>query len=313
MVRALAVLPATYTPEIYKLFIQFWGTHYTNTAYFGGIIEQQTLVQDCVFGVAGFNNTVVLQQVNVDFSNSLTKGTVPVIQQYALHRKLGVLDMYGGNPEIVNWQTRVPTFEDNPVPVKFTYAPIYNLIADPVKKANLLKATTDYVAQWQASMTAQATAIAAQAQAEFNQAKTLLVAFEANYNLWGPIPHKASNEIQFPFISAAAGGSVHPPDLSGTCMANWEGATLTNTTQDFSYGEVQDLNDVQHCSWNMHACVHCERDATGQLRVNNDPKNSKCTGAAITGPWVKQGCSPVKITQKDLWVIVECCFICPSA
>jgi hypothetical protein len=275
------------------------------------------MIMNCPWGVPGFDNTVVVGQTNADFQNSLTGG-VPLNQQYQLRRKLSTIDIYGGNPEVTNWQARIPTFEDNPVPVKFTYLAIYNLIADPTKKANLLRATNEYFAAWQAAMAAAQAQLAAQAQAEFNLAKTIILNFVANFNLWQGMPHAPATEIDFPFLSIAAGQSVHPPDLGGNCVSeSYESnAPTANMTQVMSASQVTNLGDVGSCSWQCHACVHCERNAIGQLRIFNDPArggNLPCSGQAIVGPWVSTGCSGVKFTSGALWDVAECCFICPSA
>jgi len=157
MASALNYLPATYDATLYGEFIQFWGTHYITQSSVGGVAQLLVYMGTCV--LTNIASPLPIEQgMGFDLRNGFGPGSVPSInynQIYLNSRKVSTIDIVGGNPELADihtqWAQRVASFQDNPVHLYFTYQPIYNLITDPAKKANMQAAVQAYIAKFQSA------------------------------------------------------------------------------------------------------------------------------------------------------------------
>eukprot|EP01080_Neovahlkampfia_damariscottae_P012288 gene12288-5871_t len=122
--------------SLYDMLINFYGTDVATTTQLGGTIYQQTTVKECYGGNV---QQGMISDIKKTIDNSPNSGS-----GYAKYRKLGTLNILGGNPELGlnKIKQRISTFDQAPAPVKFTTVPIWTIIQNSQKK-NYVKAAVE--------------------------------------------------------------------------------------------------------------------------------------------------------------------------
>jgi len=269
---AINWLPAVYNQALYFEFIQYWGTHYITQSTFGGMAEVIVETAECVNNL--LNAQLVEQYAIYDTINTLHPGTIPASKydsRYTISRKVSSIDMVGGNPElatVAQWAQRIASFELDPVNLYFTYAPISNLIADATRKANMVRAVQEYIAQGGAKNANQKSAIDALDAAAFKQPQPIYhLEFVAETIETSPpgCVGQSSSEIS---------SSTHQP------ICYWAPQVFMAERAILSPGQ----SIVSETNSKLPA--FCSRDATTGLVS----ANCNAWGYGFSGP-VKNGCS----------------------
>ncbi|KAG9395236.1 MAC/Perforin domain [Carpediemonas membranifera] len=131
----------------FDAFISYFGTHAVISAIYGGIAEQDAIVQNIAF-CAGFTDYDMTQNSEAELLNTLvpgSRGNPPTHTEYIEHRSLGVVDLKGGNPEFPDWPRRSASFESDPVVTDATVIPIWTQVGNPTVRAGLKAAIDDYM------------------------------------------------------------------------------------------------------------------------------------------------------------------------
>ena len=153
--RYIATLPEQYDQDRYAEFIQDWGTHYMNSASFGGrasmstIISQdyfsrqsdssistQLSVQWGLFGGGGGGGTTA-NTTTSDFRKSSSSSTHSIGGDPAVRS-------FKSKADWAQWAKSVET--TSPAVTKYTLTLLHNLVPDAARRSNVLQAINEYAA-----------------------------------------------------------------------------------------------------------------------------------------------------------------------
>lgn len=142
--QAINSLPKVYDSYLYNLFIEYWGTSIVLSGVAGGLGQQTVMMKQC-FGGIDFSSQSELYMLKQLYAKEYSH--VNLAAGFEQYSKASIIDMYGGNPQYFDpkdWQTRVNSFDDNPVLTQVIVKPITEYITDPIIKANMIKAIDEY-------------------------------------------------------------------------------------------------------------------------------------------------------------------------
>lgn len=289
---ALQYLPAT-PDSSYDLFLDYWGGFYTVETVLGGMMEQQNFLRDCVW--SHMDNNKLLDELNNEMrakagqSHKMPDGT------YVSYRKLGTVDIVGGNPEIPasQYARRVASFSQNPVQVSFHVHRITELVSNPTIRANLDRAITNRInaaknAQSAAKAKAEAAKLAWFKGPQSIGAGTYVnLDFTLGSNRYLADAHVIGHE------NIPAGGSHRFPLIvrQRVCHKHCSWFHCHTNCND---------EDIHLSVGKIAVDVICERNAEGAVRARTslEPffvqwprQNAYVGGVTYVGPWVTDGCS----------------------
>lgn len=131
----LALLPIPfdardpYHQYMYMQFFNTFGTHVVTRVRHGGIVLRQTSVKMC-YGGTGITDDLI-QELEHDILKE-PKGSYA----YLRYRRLGILRVYGGNPEVDDLLQRIVTFVQAPAWIEFDHVPHdEHLMGTPVQSS----------------------------------------------------------------------------------------------------------------------------------------------------------------------------------
>jgi hypothetical protein len=142
--QAINSLPQQYDPDLYKLFIEYWGTSVVISGTSGGLGQQTVMMKQC-FGGIDFSSESELYMLKQFYSKEYSH--INFAARFTQYSKASIIDMFGGNPEITDpkeWITRVNSFDDNSILIKVSVKPITDYILNPIIKENMINAITEY-------------------------------------------------------------------------------------------------------------------------------------------------------------------------
>lgn len=193
--QALDYLPATYnaaSKASYVQLIEYWGTHYTTDASVGGVISQMNYVESCVWRGGELNTANIVDYAKKDFSKSTGGAGGAMPASYQESRKLGTLNIKGGNPALTNLAQRIATFKSNPSQISFVYKPIVGLVKNAQKRAALTAAIKEYTGAKYALYEQDVAAAYAKAVASATRGRDVYVMQQiASYRYKSPTPPAA--------------------------------------------------------------------------------------------------------------------------
>jgi len=146
--RALAYMPENYenNKDIYKLFLNYWGTQVVISGQVGGVAEQITNIKECFYTNAiNLNNQAELTMLKQLYAKNYAH--VNYTASYLQYSKANIMEIYGGNPTIIDesmWDARLQSFEEYPVFTDVTVISILDFIDNDIIKNNVGKAINDY-------------------------------------------------------------------------------------------------------------------------------------------------------------------------
>jgi hypothetical protein len=138
----LQLLPDVYDANnqthvyLFSMLFEFFGTGIALEAYHGGMVYRQSMVKKC-FG-ENFEEASI-KELERDIQHEPREQNV-----YARYRKVGLLDIKGGNPEIQDTQERTRTFALAPAILSFTYQSLDQVAPE---KPSIKQALQDYYAR----------------------------------------------------------------------------------------------------------------------------------------------------------------------
>ena len=140
---AIDSLPNELTND-YNDFLDAWGTHISFETQLGGMIEKQVVFKECIWSSPFFTGGMNDQQLTEAMQGELTGKQGDTY--YVARRRISLDHRFGGSPEnVADWPS---TISRNPALLKINrLVPWSDVISDPTKKGNLLKAITDRVAK----------------------------------------------------------------------------------------------------------------------------------------------------------------------
>jgi len=149
--RAVNNLPSYYDRDAYVNFIRTYGTHYTNGALMGGRLAVDTQISQTYFSKRTVQELIFEAKANfivVSMSGGARLYYENTNSQFSKFVNLtryieggNVLGDYNG----FQYHEWTKTIKDNPSVIDYTVGDISDLIADPVKKANIERAVDDYL------------------------------------------------------------------------------------------------------------------------------------------------------------------------
>ncbi|KAG9395453.1 MAC/Perforin domain [Carpediemonas membranifera] len=274
----------------YDLFIQYWGTHTTVQADFGGLMEQQTLIRSCIW--SAMDNNKLMQELNNELAGKAGQSHKKPDQTYVNYRRLGTSDILGGNPEISSWAHRKATFAKDPVQISYHVRRISNYIHDPHKRHLMDQAITNHMNK----------AIA--------QRKKEKAAADAAHAAWWRGGQSVSGGLYTQLDYTVNRRHIH-------ASAHQLGHVNLGLNQNHGFnlnGYVKHCH--RHCSWfhchthchtdyehlkafNVPITVTCERNGHGAVRAVSSISSvigrlrhtAYTNGVIRAGPWVTEGCS----------------------
>jgi len=140
MSKLLKSLPKNYTDD-YLLFLEYWGTHVVISGLAGGLANQLVMSKDCFGGADASDQSILMMMKNL---YPYTYQNVDYKANFQQYSKGTMIDMFGGNPSVLNWTERVKTFNNNPVLIDLQVLPVTDFIDDPIIKNNMMKAINEY-------------------------------------------------------------------------------------------------------------------------------------------------------------------------
>ncbi|KAG9396133.1 MAC/perforin domain protein [Carpediemonas membranifera] len=274
----------------YDLFIQYWGTHTTVQADFGGLMEQQTLIRSCIW--SAMDNNKLMQELNNELAGKAGESSKKPDQTYVNYRRLGTSDILGGNPEISNWAQRKASFIKDPVVISYNVRRISNYIPDAHKRQLMDQAITNHMNK---------------AIAERQKEKA---AADAAHAAWWRGGQSVSGGLYYGLYHSISG-------VTGGAQAVQMGHVSLGLNQNHDFpvmGYVKHCH--KHCHW-FHCHTHCntnyehlsafgvpitvtcQRNGAGQIRsvasissvFSRIPQTDYVKGVIRAGPWVSDGCS----------------------
>lgn len=291
--QALEYLPAK-LDSTYDTFLDYWGTHYTTETQLGGLMEQQTFLRDCVW--SRMSNGQLLNELKNEVRGESGQSHKKPDGTYVNYRKLGSVDIVGGNPEFGRgaYAKRVASFAQDPVQIAFTVNRISGLVKNPTIHANLERAINNRIA------------------AATNARKAQKAAADRAHEAWfkGPQSIGAGTMLNLDF--SLNNGKHYAPD------ARVIGHQNVAAGHHAQYPlVVRERICHKHCKWfrchtncadeDIHiqvgripVTVTCERNAAGAVRARTslEPffqqwprRNAYVSGVSYIGPWVTDGCS----------------------
>eukprot|EP00743_Colponemidia_sp_Colp-15_P003180 GILK01003435.1.p1 GENE.GILK01003435.1~~GILK01003435.1.p1 ORF type:complete len:676 (+),score=63.77 GILK01003435.1:64-2028(+) len=218
---ALDYLPNEYesdhAKQLYRKFIDLWGTHYTSRAVAGGILEMYVSVDSCMIPAANLDE--LQRQSLTDMANRLDGSTLPLLPVYEHHRRQFKWRFLGGSgasetADPTQWKNWLSQIENSPVQTRYEVSAISELVHDPTKRAVLQRAIGAYLDE-----------IAQQRQADVNRLlETDKSRFLAPHDITFTHQYVGYNPTSGA-VSVAAGGR----GTAGTHMwANVESYTTVN-------------------------------------------------------------------------------------
>ncbi|CAF4029862.1 unnamed protein product, partial [Rotaria sp. Silwood1] len=136
---AVDSLTAAYDENLYRQFMDAWGTHVTTETEVGVMTEQQIIFKSCILADQNSYVDNILFNLDANLREEFTKSQ-PCLDYYYYMRRKKILDhRIGGDPALVNdsvaWQRSTVL---NPALLKVNqYVPWYDLVGNPQVKANL--------------------------------------------------------------------------------------------------------------------------------------------------------------------------------
>jgi hypothetical protein len=130
-VQFLDVLPTTFDPSnsththIFQLFFDLFGTGAAQDMTYGGLIYLQTSIKQC------YGGSVTPDLIRELEANITREPSGPLA--YLRYRKLGLLQVTGGNPEL-DVPKRTETFADAPAVLRLEYKNMVSLVPEPLKQ-----------------------------------------------------------------------------------------------------------------------------------------------------------------------------------
>lgn len=107
--------------HVYGLFFQLFGTSVIREALHGGIVNRIVAIKTCYGGD-------VSAEMLAELQNHILKESTGSYA-YLRYRQLGLLDVHGGHPEIIeDLQQRIATFAQSPALVRFRIDPLVNIV-----------------------------------------------------------------------------------------------------------------------------------------------------------------------------------------
>lgn len=132
-------LPEEYDPELYSLFIKYFGTKIVLNGNVGLSASQIGMVKQC-YGTVDLNSQT-LHMLKAFYPDQYNH--VSFAGGYQERSKVDLITMYGGNPAYPDpsqWRERVQTVNQYPVFTHVSTVDITTFVTDPIKKANIQKA-----------------------------------------------------------------------------------------------------------------------------------------------------------------------------
>ncbi|KAG9393206.1 MAC/Perforin domain [Carpediemonas membranifera] len=288
---AVAALPSTYDANLYGLFLEYWGTHLTTSADFGGMLEHQTILRSCIWSKMA--EGTLLNELKNELNGVAGESHRKSGNSYVSWRKMGTTDIIGGNPEIHAWRSRVSSFATDPVQIKYTVHRISHYITDSTKRAHvetainaaLHKAHNDRAAEMRAAEAAHA--------AWFKGAQSI------SAGVYQDLGHRVNRQLH----PAKVYPLGHHPLRAGQ-ERTWSmevRETVCHTHHHlFHKHKSCHTETVPLKVLGTQAKVICERNSQGLVRARTSmagviarwPKhNNYVRGLEAVGPWVSEGCS----------------------
>jgi len=263
--KAIAYLPKKYegNEDIYNLFLDYWGTTIVLNGAIGGLAEQITNIKECYYGQNAFNlndqatltmlkNLYAKQYADVNYAAS-----------YLQYSKANILEIYGGNPIIVDdWEARLKSFDEYPVFVNVTIVSILDFIDNDAIKFNVEMAIFNYYAKSKTSS-------------------------DSLVNTWGNNWNSAKPVISMPTVFK---GNNELYLISFSTALGYFGAARNDFNISSSGGDLVEICTSSPNAMFNYACmgfyadirnVKCERDEQGYLYAKYEP-------ATNTFPWYFQ-------------------------
>jgi hypothetical protein len=139
---AINSLTQVYDEEIYKTFMDVWGTHIAVSTKIGGMKEQQVTFKNCIWASPYFTGGLSIDEMEKLLKEDLLSQN-PCNSYYLLRRKLAIDHLLGGNIEIQDIELWTKTIALDPALLKvIKYIPWYDVISDVNIKKNLRQAMT---------------------------------------------------------------------------------------------------------------------------------------------------------------------------
>lgn len=143
--KIIQKLPIEYNEDLYMLFIKYFGTQVIIDGSIGAVGMQTVMIKKC-FGNIALNNEAAYYLLKTFYPMQYSHITMN--SSFMQYSKVSVIDIYGGNPTIVDpskWQDRLNTVDDYPVFTHINVVPITNFIHNTTIKNNLEKAIEKYL------------------------------------------------------------------------------------------------------------------------------------------------------------------------
>eukprot|EP00033_Pygsuia_biforma_P000324 GCRY01000395.1.p1 GENE.GCRY01000395.1~~GCRY01000395.1.p1 ORF type:complete len:522 (-),score=121.73 GCRY01000395.1:425-1990(-) len=194
---AINYLPKAYDASEYALLIEYWGTHVVTEGFFGGNLQQEYVIKECLYSASGntMDDRTIKEQLDKDFKKYLNPSSPgPNNNLYKHSRKAVVTRVDGGNPEISNRASRIHSFEADPVLTEFAYVPLWEFVKDATKQANVRRAISEHISKVGAAQNNNIKHATDQARRNFLAAKPITVAVNNTFYL---ARHESRDEFKF--------------------------------------------------------------------------------------------------------------------
>lgn len=150
--KVLMALPEEYDADLYLEFIKSYGTHFIERSVWGLKYKFVSNFKECLINVK--SESYVYTQVETDGWLHSSKHTsysgYSQTDQYYESRRSAYQSFEGGNMSYhtsAQWSSWVQSGLAlvNPVQIKISAKPLWSLIKDPARRANMQRATTEYL------------------------------------------------------------------------------------------------------------------------------------------------------------------------
>lgn len=137
-------LPQTYDPIAYQKLLDYFGTNVVVMANFGGIVDQRVTANKTLDNI---DPQYFLNDTRFELMITAHPDTyrgARLANDYLHLRMPYPINEYGGDPKATTWEAKIPTLNKFQVMMDFVVLSLDNFIHDTQKKANTVKAITEY-------------------------------------------------------------------------------------------------------------------------------------------------------------------------
>ncbi|CAF1240494.1 unnamed protein product [Rotaria sordida] len=301
---AIDALPQDYDEEIYKSFMDIWGTHIAVSTKIGGMKEQQATLKNCIWSSPYFTGGISIDEIKKYLTEDLLSQT-PCDSYYSSRRKLAIDHLVGGNIEIQDIELWKQTIALDPALLKvLKYIPWYDAISDINIKKNLRKAMTTRINASNIARMSEIDQITAQRTGLLERSAQYGV--RTNYYGSDKPAYEIGDKITLRDIRQCPDG-LSRIDLEKYC----------NTGKNVTACSLAYANFEWTTTWDVPLCYERNR-TTGSFRTVArriageilSESEGKFRNYDINGPWIESGCSWLKIPCKGDGRGITDAFIC---